>query len=97
MYEINLLPTAQEDLKSLRKFEQKEVVAGLKAQLRYEPTFETRNRKRLEPNELAEWELRIGRFRVFYNVASDALMIHVEAIGVKEGNLLFIRGRRVDL
>jgi hypothetical protein len=22
---------------------------------------------------------------------------HVEAIGIKEGNLLFIRGRRVDL
>jgi mRNA-degrading endonuclease RelE of RelBE toxin-antitoxin system len=97
MYEINLLPTAQEDLKSLRKFEQKDVVAGIKAQLRHEPTVETRNRKRLEPNELAEWELRIGRFRVFYNVESDAQMIHVEAIGVKEGNLLFIRGRRVDL
>jgi mRNA-degrading endonuclease RelE of RelBE toxin-antitoxin system len=97
MYEINLLPTAQEDLKSLRKFEQKDVVGGIKAQLRYEPTVETRNRKRLEPNELAEWELRIGRFRVFYNVESDAQMIQVEAIGVKEGNLLFIRGRRVDL
>jgi mRNA-degrading endonuclease RelE of RelBE toxin-antitoxin system len=97
MYEINLLPTAQEDLKSLRKFEQKDVVAGIKAQLRYEPTVETRNRKRLEPNELAEWELRIGRFRVFYNVESDTQMIQVEAIGVKEGNLLFIRGRRVDL
>ena len=97
MYEINLLPTAQEDLKSLRKFEQKEVLEGIKTQLRYEPTVETRNRKRLDPNELAEWELRIGRFRVFYNVETEVLIVHIEAIGVKEGNLLFIRGKRVDL
>jgi len=97
MYKINLLPTAQEDLKSLRKFEQKEVLRGVKKQLRYGPTVETRNRKQLDPNELAEWELRMGRFRVFYNVKPEVRVVHIEAIGIKEGNLLFIRGRRVDL
>jgi mRNA-degrading endonuclease RelE of RelBE toxin-antitoxin system len=97
MYEIKLSPNVQEDLKSLRKFEQKEVLKSIKEQLRYEPTVETKNRKRLDPNELAEWELRIGRFRVFYDVEIDALIVSIEAIGVKEGNLLFIRGRRIDL
>jgi mRNA-degrading endonuclease RelE of RelBE toxin-antitoxin system len=97
VYEINLLPAAQEDLNSLRKFEQKEVLEGIKTQLRYEPIVETRNRKRLDPNELAEWELRIGKFRVFYNVIAEAGIVRIEAIGVKVGNLLFIRGRRVDL
>lgn len=53
MYEIKLEPTAQEDLKALRKFEQKEILESIKAQLRYEPTVETRNRKQLEPNDLA--------------------------------------------
>ncbi|MCA1991360.1 MAG: hypothetical protein LDL41_04825 [Coleofasciculus sp. S288] len=37
-------------------------------QLRYEPTVETRNRKRTRPNSIAAWELRIAEFRVFYNV-----------------------------
>src|SRR5688572_154587 len=97
MYEINLSPIAQEDLKSLRKFEQKEVLKGIKAQLRHEPTKEARNRKRLDRNELAEWELRLGRFRVLYNVETGASRVQIEAIGVKEGNLLFIRGRRITL
>ena len=97
MYEINLLPTAQEDLNALRKFQQKEVLDGIKTQLRYEPTVETRNRKRLDPNDLAEWELRVGKFRVFYNVETEALIVRIEAIGVKVGDLLFIRDRRVDL
>lgn len=39
----------------------------------------------------------MGRFRVFYNVETEARIVHIEAIGVKEGNLLFIHGRKVDL
>jgi mRNA-degrading endonuclease RelE of RelBE toxin-antitoxin system len=97
VYHHHFLPPAQEDLKALRKFEQKEILEGIKTQLRSEPTVETRNRKRLEPNELAEWELRVGKFRIFYNVDKEVLMVYIEAVGVKEGNLLFIRGRRVEL
>jgi hypothetical protein len=62
MYQIDLLPTAQEDLNGLRKFEQKEVLDGIKTQLRYEPTVETRNRKRLDPNDLAEWDYELASF-----------------------------------
>lgn len=54
MYKLHFGPIAQEDLKSLRKFEQKEILEGIKTQLRHEPSVETRNRKRLDPNELAE-------------------------------------------
>lgn|ERR1051325_8991877 len=97
MYEINLLPTAQEDLKSLRKFEQTEILEGIHTQLSHEPAVETRNRKKLEPNELADWELRLGKFRVFYNVETEVQIVHIEAIGVKQGSLLFVRGRRIDL
>ncbi len=97
MYTINISPVAEEDLKSLRKFERIEVLEGMKTRLRHEPTVKTRNRKRMEPNELAEWELRIGKFRVFYNVDTAALVVQIETIGVKVGNLLFVRGRRVEL
>jgi mRNA-degrading endonuclease RelE of RelBE toxin-antitoxin system len=97
MYTILFSPDAEGDLKALRKFEQKQVLEGVKDQLRYEPTVETRNRKQLDPNELAGWEVRLGRFRVFYNMDAQSLMVHVEAIGVKVGSILLIRGRRVNL
>ena len=92
MYDIEFAPGALEDLRSLRKFEQQQVLDGIESQLRHQPTVETRNRKRLRPNEIAMWELRIGQFRVFYNVDDQRLTVRIEAIGFKVGNLLFIRG-----
>ena len=92
MYEIEFAPAAMEDLRSLRKFEQQQVLDAIEAQLRHQPTAETRNRKPLRPNEIARWELRIGRFRVFYNVDEKKLTVRIEAIGFKVGNLLFVRG-----
>src|SRR5438132_8025526 len=69
----------------------------IKEQLTYTPTEETRNRKPLEqpaPFE-ASWELRCGpgnRFRVFYDVDSDAQTVWVLAIGVKDRGRLIIGG-----
>jgi mRNA-degrading endonuclease RelE of RelBE toxin-antitoxin system len=97
MYEIEFTPEALEDLQSLRKFEQQEVIAGVESQLKHEPTVETRNRKKLRPNDFAAWELRIGRFRVFYNVDDTVHIVSLEAIGFKIGNQLFIRGEKRKL
>ena len=58
---------------------------------------ETRNRKRLQPNSLAEWELRVGRFRVFYDVDPSAREVLIVAIGYKQGSKLFVRGREHTL
>jgi mRNA-degrading endonuclease RelE of RelBE toxin-antitoxin system len=80
MYEIEYTAEALGDLESLRKFEQKQVVDEIDAQLKYEPDVETRNRKRLRPNNVAEWELRVGRFRVFYDVRKAVNIVKVEAI-----------------
>lgn len=97
MYEIELTPEARDDLKSLRTFEQRTIIVGIDTQLRYEPTVETHNRKRLRPNDVAEWELRIGKYRVFYNVEEHVLIVSIEAVGFKVGNVLYIRGKRRDL
>jgi len=66
------------------------------AQLRSAPAVETRNRKPLvdlpEPYD-AQWELRLGaknRFRVFYEVDDEALVVNVLAIGVKDQDVLRI-------
>jgi len=47
------------DLDSFRKFEQTLILDQIHVQLARQPTTETRNRKPLEPNALADWELRI--------------------------------------
>ncbi len=71
----------------------------MESQLSHEPTRETRNRKRLRPNALSEWELRVDVFRVFYDVLveEEDEVIKVVAIGVKEGNDLFIHGEKYEL
>ena len=97
MYDIEFDPDALEDLASLRKFEQKQVLDGVEGQLLHDPDVETRNRKRLRPNEIAEWELRVGQLRVFYNIHTVDLMVRIEAVGIKIGNLLFIRGEKRPL
>jgi len=97
MYEIEFTVEALEDLRSLKKFEQQRILTGVEKQLRYEPTVETRNRKQLRPNDVANWELRLGKFRVFYNVEDEVSIVSIEAVGFKLGHLLFIRGEKREL
>jgi len=97
MYNIEFSTEAIEDLKSFRKFEQKIILTEIEDQLQYEPTIETRNRFRMQPNDAAEWELRVDRFRVFYNVEQDVQIVSIEVIGFKRGNQLFVRGIRRTL
>jgi len=66
------------------------VVDTVEEQLRHEPTVPTRQRKLLRENPLASWELRVGDFRVLYNVDSGRRLVLVVAIGVKVHNALFI-------
>jgi hypothetical protein len=51
----------------------------------------------LRPNDLAAWELRLGAFRVFYEVDPQSMIVWVKAIGRKEHNRLLIRGKEVLL
>jgi hypothetical protein len=44
---------------------------ALGRRLAYEPTVETGNRKRLRPNPLAPWELRIGYLPVYFDVEEE--------------------------
>ena len=68
MFTIEFTPEARDDMRHFRTYERRQIFGEIEKQLLYQPTQETRNRKRLRPNQLAEWELRIERFRVFYDV-----------------------------
>jgi len=97
MYDIEFAIEALEDLKSFKKFEQQKIISGIDEQLTYEPAVETRNRFRMRPNVVAEWELRIEQYRIFYNVAETVQIVRIEVIGFKTGNQLFVRGKRRSL
>lgn len=97
MFRVTFAPEAINELQSLRAFHPKQVIAGIESQLVPEPIRETRHRKRLRPNQLAEWEVRVGKFRIFYDVSPDDEVVRVIAIGHKQGNALFIRGEQFEL
>lgn len=97
MYTIEFSARAEQDLKWFKKSAQSEILDEIEAQLRYEPAVETRNRKRLRPNQTAEWELRMGRFRVFYDVDKVVRIVAIEAVGLKIGNRLYFQGKEQNL
>jgi mRNA-degrading endonuclease RelE of RelBE toxin-antitoxin system len=98
-FEINLTPTAAGHVRAFRKFEQQIILDAIEKQLRHEPTTETANRKMLGENELSDWELRVQRFRVFYDVAldNDRQVVKIKAVGHKEHNKLTIGGKEIQL
>ncbi len=67
-------------------------------QLAYQPTVETRNRKRMRPNPLAPFELRVGTLRVDYEFSEgpDPTVL-IRAIGTKRGNRVRIGKEWVEL
>jgi mRNA-degrading endonuclease RelE of RelBE toxin-antitoxin system len=97
MYEIEFTPESLEDISWFKKFEQQTIFTEIKAQLSHQPSVETRNRKRLRSNDVAEWELRIDTIRVFYDVFEQVRIVKVEAVGRKDGNKLWIRGKEYKL
>jgi mRNA-degrading endonuclease RelE of RelBE toxin-antitoxin system len=96
-YDILFEPDAVEHLQGFSARAQSTVLDQIEVQLTYQPDMETRNRKRLRPNSLAPWELRIGEIGVFYDVNADAGSVRVIAVGRKDGSRLIIGGEEISL
>ena len=50
-----------------------------------------------EESTLADWELRVGRYRVFYDIDENAHVVRIIAVGYKEHNDLYIEGKKFEL
>ncbi len=72
------------------------ILDGVGRYLEVDADVETRKRKRLRPNAMAPWELRMGTYSVFYEIRDNSV-VRVLAVGHKEHNELYIRGRKVEL
>lgn len=97
-FDIEFMPDAWEHLQDFSARNRTTVLAVIETQLRYEPHVQTRNRKPMRKNTLAGWELRIGKFRVFYDIETNGEnIVYVIAIGVKQREQVFIGGKRFEL
>ncbi len=96
-YRIELTEDAKVDLSYFKAYERKTVVDSIRKQLSHEPDKETRNRKRLRDNPIGPWELRIDRYRVFYSIEEDTVVVNVVSVGWKTHNTLYIRGKEVKI
>jgi mRNA-degrading endonuclease RelE of RelBE toxin-antitoxin system len=95
IFQVSFTPSAEQDLKSLQVYEQRIIVAAIRSYLLEDADIENKRRKQLGANKLAPWELRAGKYRVFYEWGAG--QVKVVAIGYKEHNELLIRGRKVEL
>ena len=97
IYKIEITEDAKIDLSFFKVHERKTILRSVKEKLSYEPLKETKNRKKLRNNPVAPWELRIGSYRVFYEVDNNSVKVIIISVGNKEHNILFIRGKRVKI
>jgi mRNA-degrading endonuclease RelE of RelBE toxin-antitoxin system len=85
-YRIDITDAAEAELRSLRVFERRKIVDAIQSQLGHQPTEETRHRKRLDSAIPAFdhlppiWELRVGDYRVFYDIDESALIVVIRAV-----------------
>jgi mRNA-degrading endonuclease RelE of RelBE toxin-antitoxin system len=91
---VELSPDAVRQLRALRANDRGLVKEQIREQLgESDAREETRNRFRLRrPSRIADYELRIRDWRVFYRVVDDA--VQVALIGRKRGSFLIIDRKR---
>jgi len=97
-FEIDVTREAAAHLAGLSARDRATVFEAVERRLSYEPTVENRNRKRLRPNPVAPWELRIGHLRVYFDVEEEPRrLVTIEAVGIKIRNGVWIGGEEVEL
>ena len=93
MFKINYTHSARDDISTFRKQEQTIIADNIEEHLAHQPNIETRNRKKLRPNQTAQWELRAEAFRVLYDVDEIKRSVEIRLVGRKVGATLLVRGQ----
>jgi mRNA-degrading endonuclease RelE of RelBE toxin-antitoxin system len=76
-------------LQAIKPFHRRPIVEAIDEQLAHEPTVETTNRKLLAglhadfEHDEPVWELRVGQYRVYYDVNSDSMTVVIRAVREK--------------
>ncbi len=86
MFEIRFAEGVEEDLRKIRIFYRNQILDAIAEQLTHEPNTRTKNRKLLEnlippwQSVAPIWELRVGEYRVFYDVSPAESVVYVRAV-----------------
>jgi len=86
MFTIEYAEGVAGDLAAMRPFDRSQLLDHIEEQLTHQPTTETRNKKiliGLTPpwdHEPPVWELRVGQYRVFYDVDEAERRVAVCAV-----------------
>ena len=97
-YRIDFSPEADEHIARLKAHARARLLDAIARQLARQPTVETRDRKPLRPNPVAQYRLRVGELRVYYEVqgAPDDVVV-VKAVGIKVRNRVYVGGKEIQL
>jgi mRNA-degrading endonuclease RelE of RelBE toxin-antitoxin system len=77
MYRITVRPQAARQIGRLRRVDAVEILDALETHLRYEPERVSRSRiKRLRGDQRSTYRLRVGEYRVFYDVAEGQVIVN---------------------
>jgi len=86
VYDLRFAAGVERDLRKLSAYRRGIVLGAIESSLRDEPTKASRNRKILMtltppwPAEAPIRELRVGEYRVFYDVAEAEHVVYIRAI-----------------
>ncbi len=91
-FEIEFTPEAERDLQQIRPFYRSEIFEAIDSHLRHSPTQESRSRiKRLRLFDSPAYRLRVGDYRVFYDVDADESAVTVLRVLSKEAALRYLQ------
>jgi mRNA-degrading endonuclease RelE of RelBE toxin-antitoxin system len=89
-FDIEIADLAADELREIRVFDRRRILDGIHSQLQNQPTLVTRNRKRLDgvapsfEHVPPIWELRVGEFRIFYDVDESRTIVAIRAVRRKQ-------------
>ncbi len=89
-FRITITEDAERQLNAFGARDRRILEAAIGSRLTSDPATPTKAIKRLRPNPLAAYELRVGDLRALYNVESDEVILLL--VGRKEGNKLIVEG-----
>jgi mRNA-degrading endonuclease RelE of RelBE toxin-antitoxin system len=97
-YSIEVSPEAGDHIARLSARDRAIVLDAIGMHLAQEPKGPTRNRKPLRPNPVAEYRLRAGKLRVYYDVEETPRpLVIVRAVGTKIRERVYVGGREIEL
>jgi len=88
-YTIDIRDVAYDELQAIKPFYRRRIVDAIDEQLAHEPNVETKNRKVLIgfhsdfEHDDPVWELRVGQYRVYYDVSEELKTVVVRAVREK--------------